>query len=63
MKLSKSQEAALERLSATEWRSAHEVKVSLVTLWSLEKRSLIEFRTELGYTWSPRDFILWRKKP
>jgi hypothetical protein len=65
LKLSKAQQIALERLSETEWKSAHDISVSLRTLYALEERGLVRDRPDfgLGAVITPEIDVLWKKNP
>jgi len=59
--LSPLQKEALNKLSTTIWRSAHELKVGLGTLRDLVNEGFAENKNELGYFSSPFTAIKFRK--
>jgi len=61
MKLSKSQEAALDKMELNRWYSAWKLKVSLATLEALHKRGMVKKKHELGYMFYPRQHIKFMK--
>ena len=61
MKLSVPQQKALNKLT-NEWQSPYDLHVGLNVLDALVNRGLAERKRELGYLFSPRTNILFRKK-
>ena len=60
-KLSKAQEAALEKLSETEWKSAYDVDCSLATLNALVTKGYARSKHTVGSMAFPRNSILFKK--
>jgi hypothetical protein len=61
MKLSVPQQKALNKLT-DEWQSSYELQVRLNTLYVLVDKGLVERKSLVGYMFSPRNNILFRKK-
>ena len=61
MTLTKLQKEALQKLSTTIWRSAHELKAGLGTLRDLVNEGFAESKNELGYFSMPFTAIKFRK--
>lgn len=61
MKLSKSQEAALEKMELNKWYCAWDLKVSLATLEALERKGMVKKKQELGSMFYPRLHIKFMK--
>ena len=62
MKLTPSQQKALDKLHDGKWHSAYELQVSLNTLQALVNKNMAESRHELGSYYSPRTDIRFRIK-
>jgi len=64
MRLSPTQGETLDKLSVTEWRSAHKIRASMATLDALVRKGLVERRgwEKLGADFAPRTTIEYRRR-
>ncbi|MCK5020170.1 MAG: hypothetical protein KAS32_24240 [Candidatus Peribacteraceae bacterium] len=60
MKLSKTQQEVLSKLSKTEWKSAYDLRCGLNTLQSLATKGLVKSKSGLGSMAFPRTNIKFK---
>lgn len=61
-KLPKTQQKALAGMYVGIWYSAYELGVSIATLNALHRKNLVERRSDIGASFSPRTAVEYRKK-
>jgi len=61
MKLTKVQQETLNKMEKGKWHNAYELKVSLNTVYALQRKGLVKVKRGLGSMWYPRLHVQFKK--